>query len=166
MRPRHLGPLPLAIFLLVGCSPLPERQSAVPQLAGETAALVSPSPVRWLISNEQQPTLDTSLRARFSSYWESWATKDWKGRWALELPRFRDKYDANFYSNYHQRAWDLVALEVLSIVKKDNDDIAIEIRTVHRDRQSQRTSDTRQFDIWRYERGAWYHVWDDPIIKY
>lgn len=109
---------------------------------------------------------EPALKMRVEQYWAAQYWRKIEARYPLEVRAFRERYDQAFYTEYYSKAWLLESLEVQDMVAQEGGKVSFSLKLLTKKKDTGEVRTNRFWDAWVMEEGGWYHVHDDPFLKY
>lgn len=120
----------------------------------------------WAFPQAVAGLAEPALKKRLEHYWAAQYWRKIETRYPMEVRAFRERYDYEFYAGYYSKAWLLESVVVQDAILQEGGKVSFNLKLVTRKKDTGEVRANQFWDAWVREEGAWYHVHDDPLLKY
>lgn len=154
-------------FLVVGCAMTTALLTGCATLTGVEGHKAIPDGVMaWSLPADVAVQPDPELKRRIENYWAAHYWQNIASRYFMEVRAFRERYDNEFYAGYYSKAWLLEGVVVQDVAFQEGGKVSFSLKLATRKKDTGEARASQIWDAWIKEDGEWYHVHNDPLLKY
>lgn len=148
---------------LAGCAT--SQPAAGEAAAAPKSAASKPLNLSYESSATESKLAQLGVLTNFKSYWQAHVDHNWALRYSLESGIDPKRTDAEFYSGYYAKAWNLKTLKVHDVTQEGKNAL-VEIELTMADPAGKKADSVfRTTDVWLDDDGQWKHVNLDGVLK-
>lgn len=154
-------------FLVMGCTMAAASLTGCASLTGVDGYEAMPGGVMvWALPAAVAGQPDPALKKRIENYWAAHYWRKIEPRYFMEVRAFRERYDNEFYAGYYSKAWLLEEVVVQDMAFQEGEKVSFNLKLATRKKDTGEVRTSQFWDSWVREDGEWYHVHNDPLLKY